>query len=154
MEIEAGDGSPAYRQRRAFMLRDVYRFFETADGGFLLIRFEDFMELFPEGYSIYLHPGVLEDLALLDKSGTKWSFIDEEDQFLTFIKVLADSEKISRRKIKERITRHHLSSVAELMAFILESKDPNSLEEIEQLAFQEIAIAFGKNYKPFQMLGC
>jgi hypothetical protein len=134
MEIEAGDGSPAYRQRRVAMLRDAYRFFETADGGFLLVRFEDFMELFPKGYSAYLRPGVLEDLALPDKMDTKWIFLEEEEQFPTFIKVLAAVEKIPQRRIKERITRHRLSSVAELMAFILESKDPNSLEEIKQQA--------------------
>lgn len=112
------------------MLRDAYRFFETADGGFLLVRLDDFMELFPKGYSAYLRPGMLEDLALPDKSGTKWIFLEEEEQFPTFIKLLADAEKISQRKIKGRLTRHKLLSVADLMAFILGSADPGALEEI------------------------
>jgi len=116
------------------MLRDAYRFFETADGGFLLVQLDNFMELYPKGFSAYLRPGMLEDLALPDKSGTKWIFLEEEEQFPTFIRVLAAAEKIAQRRIKERITRQRLSSVAELMAFILESKDPNSLEEIKQRA--------------------
>jgi hypothetical protein len=114
------------------MLRDAYRFFETGDGGFLLVRLDDFMELFPEGYSRHLRPGVLEDLALVDQSGTKWIFLEEDEQFPAFIKLLAAAEKTTQRKIEERITHHQLSGAGEIMALIMASIDPNSLKEIER----------------------
>jgi hypothetical protein len=114
------------------MLRDAYRFFETGDGSFLLVRLDDFMEIFPKGYSRHLRPDVLEGLALADKVGTKWIFLEEDEQCPTFIKLLAIAEGVAQHKIQERITHHSLSSIAELMSFILTSQDPSSLEEINQ----------------------
>ena len=112
------------------MLRDAYRLFETPEGGFLLFRFDDLIELTQTGSSSPISPAQLERLCLADRSGSKWVFFEEGEQCRDFIKLLALSENTTERQIKRRITRHPLSGSEEMMALIVNTTDPTSLEEI------------------------
>lgn len=114
------------------MLRDAYRLFETPEGGFLLFRLDDFMKLYPEGFDFRIRPEQLERISLADRSGCKWVFFEEGEQTRDFIKLLSILEDTTKRKIKKLITRHPLSGAAEMMALIVGTTDPTSLEEIDR----------------------
>ena len=114
------------------MLRDAYRFFETPEGGFLIFRLDDFLELSPPGFTFPISSAQLERLALADRSGSKWVFFEGDEQCRDFIKLLALSENTTERRIRARITRHPLSGAEEMMALIVNTTDPSSLEEINR----------------------